>query len=289
MRESLKAALTALGVDIDTLMICDTHSHVYPSVPGEHNPASHAAYLAQTRAIGVKRHVVLQAKAHLEDAGCTPDAVAAMGLSCARGVVWEDPRWSGQDIEALHARGIRGVRVLYPPGVHPDAEALLVIARKIAPFGWHLVVQAEADVWPTAVDALNGLPCPVVIDHMGRLPVECDHAFPPYQALLRFVRAGGWIKLSAPYYATRGKAATFEPLHGRVRALLDIGWERALWAINWPHVNLGEHEKPDDGATLESLVRLFTSASEARAVLAGNAQRLYGFPDGVELPRTHAL
>jgi len=279
VRETLKAKLTALGVDPDSLKICDTHAHVYPSVPGEHNPASLAAYLANTRVLGVKRHVVLQAKAHVEDSRCTPDAVATIGLEFARGVVWEDPRWTAKDIIRLHELGIRGVRVLYSPGIYPNTKGLLTTSQKIAPFGWHLLVQAEADVWPMAVDALNALPCPVVIDHMGRLPVDFDTKFPPFLALQRFVRAGGWIKLSAPYYATRSKEATFSPLRSRVRALLDAGWERAIWATNWPHVNLSKHEQPDDGTTLESLVDLFTSAYEARAVLAENAQQLYGFTE----------
>lgn len=279
MRESLKRALAALGVDADTLQICDTHSHVYPSVPGQANPASLEAYLAHTREIGVRRHVVLHAKAHADDVHCTPQAIAAIGAARARGVVWEDPRWTAHDLGRLTTLGVRGVRVLFPPGTRPDPAALLATARKIAPHGWHLVVQAEADAWPDCVDALNAMPCPVVIDHIGRLPIELAAACPSFQALQRFLRAGGWIKLSAPYYATVGKHAGFEPLHERVRTLLDVGWERALWAINWPHVNLAENEKPDDGATLESLVSLFTSAAEAHAVLAGNAQRLYGFPD----------
>lgn len=257
---------------------CDTHSHVYPDADdGRPNEAPLADYLAVTQPLGVRRHVVVHSKAHRHDRQCTLDTVARLGLDCARAVVWEEPHWRDADLERLHAAGVRGVRTLHPPGVSVDVAALRATAARIAPLGWHLLVQAEAAEWPACAEALATLPCPVVVDHIGRLGPDATPEDASFQALLRFVRAGGWIKLAAPYYASRDGAADFRPIAARVQALLAAGGPRTIWGLNWPHVNLPAGRRPDERATLESLLEVIGSPEQARAVLADNAARLYGF------------
>ena len=258
---------------------CDTHSHVYPDTgEGRRNDAALEDYLDLTRSMGIGRHVVVHSKLHQHDAQCTLDTVGRIGLERARAIVWEDPDWDDTDLDHLHHAGVRGVRTLYPAGVPVDMEALRNTAARIAALGWHLLVQADAAAWPACVDALNALPCPVVIDHMGRCGADVTLESPSFQALLRFARHGGWIKLSAPYYATRDGVSDFRPLAPRVHALLEAAGSRAIWGLNWPHVSLDAGRRPDEPATLESLLEALGSVSQARAVLADNAARLYGFP-----------
>jgi D-galactarolactone isomerase len=280
VRESLKRACAARGLDTDTLLLCDTHSHIYPDTAPPSARAALADYRALADDVGLRRHVVVHSKAHRDDVASVTDAIERLGgPACARGVLWEDPQWSHDDLARLHAAGIRGVRTLHPPGTAPDLAALQATASKIAPLGWHLLVQAECADWAPHADALCALPCPVVLDHLGRLPPDTRPDDPTFLALLRFLRGGGWIKISAPYYGTVGGLPSFAPMGWRVRALLDAAPSRALWGLNWPHVNLRPDQRPDDVETLESLVSLFTSTAEARAVLSDNAARLYGFSD----------
>ena len=278
MREAVSHPVASLGMADWPHPPCDTHSHVYPDADdGRHNEASLEDYLGVARPLGVGRHVVVHSKAHRHDAQCTLDTVARIGLDRARAVVWEDTQWSDADLDRLHAAGVRGIRTLYPAGAPVDVAELRNTAAKVGPLGWHLLVQAEGAAWEDCADALNALPCPVVVDHIGRFGPDTALEATAFQALLRFVRHGGWIKLAAPYYATRDGAADFRPLAPRLHALLDAGGSRAIWGLNWPHVNLAVERRPDEAATLESLLAVIGTGPQARAVLADNAARLYDF------------
>ena len=256
--------------------ICDTHSHVYPDNPAQE--ATLDGYLQAAQSIGVGRHVIVHAKAHRHDPQCTLDTVARLGLDRARAVVWEDPGWGDADHRRLHDAGVRGLRFLYADGAPVAVEALAQSAARIAPWGWHLLVQADGTALNQEVlAALGRLACPVVIDHLGRFGPEVDARSSAFGALVRFLGEGGWVKLAAPYYATPDARADFRPLQARVHALLDAGGSRIIWGMNWPHVNLPADRRPDDAAAFESLLAVLRSESEARAVLASNAARLYGF------------
>ena len=278
MRQAVSPLAASFGLADWPHPPCDTHSHVYPDAhDGRRNDASLEEYLGVARSLGVGRHVVVHSKAHKHDSQCTLATVARIGLDRARAVVWEDPLWSDVDLERLHGAGVRGVRTLYPAGTPVDLAALRNVAAKVGPLGWHLLVQAEAREWPACADALNALPCPVVVDHLGRFGPDATLETPQFQALLRFVRQGGWVKVAAPYYGTRNGAADYRPLAARVQALLEAGGARAIWGLNWPHVNLAPERRPDEHATLESLLAVIGCGTQARAVLAENAAQLYNF------------
>jgi D-galactarolactone isomerase len=222
--------------------------------------------------------VIVHSKADSGEPAGTLETVSRLGLPRARAVVWDDPSRSGEDRERLHLAGVRGVRFLYPAGVPPDVAELHRSATRIAPHGWHLLVQADGGSLHAALLAeLCTLACPVVIDHIGRFAPDVDAGSRTFGALVRFVRDGGWVKLAAPYYGTADGSADFGPLRARIHALLDAGGSRIIWGMNWPHVNL--KARPDEARMLETLLALFRSQDEARAVLATNAARLYGFAE----------
>ena len=256
-----------------TAPVCDTHSHVFSDGSGK----GLDDYLGAARAAGVTRHVVVQAKAQRHDPQCTPAAITRLGLDRARGVVWDDARYGDEDLFRLHRAGVRGIRFLFEGREAVNVADLRAGAQRIAALGWHLLVQADGSAWPACADALVGLPCSVVVDHMGRIASGVPTASPEFRALLRFARNGGWVKLSAPYYGTHDRSADFRPLADRVRALLDAAPQRMVWAMNWPHLNVAGERRPDDAATLASLTEILGSGPAADAVLAHNAARLYGF------------
>ncbi|MGB3289229.1 MAG: amidohydrolase family protein [Burkholderiaceae bacterium] len=265
--------------------VCDTHSHIYgdagryPSVPGQ-QPESHATlddYLACAQAIGVQRHVFVQAKVYGDDPQCMLDGIARLGRQRARGIVMAGAALSRADAAGLHEAGVRGIRFLFPSGTAMDLAGIARAAERAADFGWSLLVQAEAAALAQACPELECMPCPIVVDHLGRLPAGMGVDAGPFQALLEFVANGGWIKLAAPYYGTPDGASDFNALSSRVHAFLDAGAERVIWGMNWPHPNLPAGSKPDDAATLESLLGILRSDDEKRAVLVDNPARLYGF------------
>ncbi|MGB6103221.1 MAG: amidohydrolase family protein [Pusillimonas sp.] len=264
---------------------CDTHSHIYgdtlryPLCAGhrlEHD-ATIDDYIAHTQGIGVQRHILVQAKSYGLDPQCLLDAVARLGQHRARGIVMADTALNPADMARLHEAGIRGMRFLFPDGAPVDMTAVGLAAEKAAAWGWSLLVQAEGPVLAQVAAALAHMPCPIVIDHLGRLPAGMDTEAPVFRALTAFVRNGGWIKLAAPYYGTPDGVSDFNALSSRVHAFLNAGAERVIWGMNWPHPNLPAGGKPDDAATLGSLLAVLRSEAEQRAVLVDNPARLYGF------------
>jgi 2-pyrone-4,6-dicarboxylate lactonase len=62
-----------------------------------------------------------------------------------------------------------------------------------------------------------------------------------------------------------------------VRMLVDAAPGRAVWGMNWPHLNLPAGRRPDEAAALSTLVEALGSDLAAGAVLARNPALLYGF------------
>jgi len=275
--------VTASDVSLPPLA-CETHSHVY----GDQQPyplhAGHAVpggslenYRKVCRSLGVERHVLVQAMAYATDTRWLLRAIAETGLSRARGVICPDDSLSADDLAELHRQGIRGVRFLSGPGAAVDTPAILATARRIAPLRWSVLVQAPAVALAEAYDALACAECPVVIDHMARVPPGMDVHDDVFQALLQFLRGGGWIKISAPYYGTDDGRADFGALRARLDGLLDTARDRAIWGMNWPHPSLAADRKPDEAATLRSLLAIMPDAATRQALFANNPARLYGF------------
>lgn len=265
-------------------LTCDTHSHVYgdpqifpapagPTVPG----GSLGNYLRVCHAVGVGRHVLVQAMAYGTDTRWLLKAIAETGLSRARGVICPDAALTAEGFAQLHERGIRGVRFLSGPGVAVDTAAVLETARRIAPLRWSVLVQAPAAALAAASEQLARADCPVVIDHMGRVPPGMDVQDGAFQSLLNFLRRGGWIKLSAPYYGTENGISDFGPLRARLDAFLDVAADRAIWGMNWPHPSLPAARKPDEATTVHSLLAAVPDAAVRRALFVDNPARLYDF------------
>ncbi|UYO92578.1 amidohydrolase family protein [Pollutimonas sp. M17] len=264
---------------------CDTHSHIYgdaaryPACPGQQaeSNATLDDYLGRAQELGIRRHVFVQAKAYGPDPQCMLDGIARLGRHRARGIVMACAALGQADMASLHEAGIRGIRYLFPQGAPVDLAAIGLAAERAAGLGWSLLVQAGGSELAQACADLEYMPCPIVIDHLGRFPAETGTDDKAFRTVVEFIANGGWIKLAAPYYGTPDGASDFNALSSRVHAFLDAGAERVIWGMNWPHPNLPAGHKPDDAATLGSLLDILRSDDEKHAVLVDNPARLYGF------------
>lgn len=258
----------------------DCHSHIYPQdtakfpvAPGKdfESGASLADYDRVSGQLGINRSVFVQGKAYPDDMS-TLNAVAEAGPERARALLFLPSKPSEADLIRWQDAGVRGFRFLYQPGQSVDMDEVRRGAALAAPRNWHVIVQAESDALAQVYRALLDLPCPAVIDHLGRLPRTDNRS--ALASLLHFASAGGWIKLAAPYNVTADGQSHFSSIAPAIRDMLEAAPTRTIWGLNFPHPNLPAGRKPDERSTLLSLLALLT-LEERRAVFVGNPSRLY--------------
>lgn len=261
-------------------LACDCHVHVYePGYPlaptatfqPPHAPAS--AYQAVQQALGLGRVIVVQPTGYGFDNRCTLDAIAQLGPG-ARGIAVVPPDIPQRELQLLHEAGIRGVRYMMLAGGLLGWDTLEAMARRIAPLGWNINLQLDGRALPRHEALLQRLPCPVVIDHVGKFLGPVDPTGEAMTTLHRLLAAGHcWIKLSAPYESSRSGPPDYADVAALVRALAQAHPQRCLWASNWPHPNVVP--RPSDAALLDWAEALLGDARER--ILVDNPARLYGF------------
>ena len=187
----------------------DAHAHVigdpreFPMSSGRSytpEPASLDEYLAMLDRYGIARGVLVQPSVYGNDHRCLLDALDRSN-GRLRGIAVPSPDATTQDLEAMHERGVRGVRcnLINPGGLSPAAVTAWKPALRA--MGWHVelhIAVGQLAGWPDLVESFD---IPVVVDHMGRPAPDClDPLSAELAPLIRLVRAGRClVKLSAPY------------------------------------------------------------------------------------------
>jgi predicted TIM-barrel fold metal-dependent hydrolase len=283
---------------------CDCHAHVFG--PYERFPLHHDRpytppeaplrdLRAMHRALGVERVVIVAASPYGPDNAALLDALGHLGAA-GRGVVGLAADVAAADLEAMHAAGVRGVRVnLASVGADdPQAaeETLRATAERVAPLDWHVDLHAGLATIAALRDTIAAAPAVTVVDHFGLADPAAGPAQPGFAALCELAAAGrAYVKLSAPErIGDDPDGADRAGVAALARALLDAAPERMLWASDWPHTGGGPHgggardpsevepfRDVDDARALARLYEWTRDADEARRVLADNPARLYGF------------
>lgn len=262
---------------------CDCHMHVYDArfavAPGATVPtqATAADYLQVRRALGLTRAVVVQPNAYRFDNACLVDAMATFGAG-ARGVATVPPDIADDELEQLHAQGVRGVRYHLLPGGPLSLDSLETMAARIAPLGWNINLQLDGHELPQHEAMLARLPCKLVIDHNGKFlePVAPEH--PGMQALLRLLDRGrSWVKLSAAYETSLEGPPHYGDVGLLAKRFVEAAPERCLWASNWPHP--GKKVVPSNAAMLDLLLEWAPDDAVRTKILVDNPATVYGFAD----------
>ncbi|MEO8079531.1 MAG: amidohydrolase family protein [Caldimonas sp.] len=248
----------------------------YPLDP-RRNYTPHECSLADYRRVmatcGIERAVLVQPSVYGTDNRALLDALAEGGPSFRAVVVPRADTGDGE-LEAMHAAGVRGLRLnLVNPAMLGVDEALRLCAR-VAGLGWHLQVHVALSTAAgrQALSELAGAAgVPIVVDHLGR-----PEPGPAPQALLDLLASGrGWVKLSAPYRVSH-EPPPHADLLPMVRALVAAHPDRLLWASDWPHSELAA-DAPDDAALVDLLADWLPDPVTRRRVCVDNPAQLYGF------------
>ena len=267
----------------------DAHCHVFgPMAEFPFSPK--AKYLPQDAGpdmlfalrdhLGFSRNVIVQASCHGTDNAATLHAIAQSGGK-ARGVAVVDPAISAEDLAALHAGGIRGIRFNFLKRLVDDApkDKFLEVAQRL-PQGWHVVIYFEADILEELRPFMDAIPVPLVIDHMGRPDVRQGPDGPDMRAFRRFLESRDdiWFKATCPdrldAIKEGGQGDPWDAFAAAVAPLVADYPDRALWGTDWPHPNM-DTEIPDDGHLVDMIPRIAPSADVQTKLLIDNPMRLY--------------
>jgi len=271
----------------------DAHCHVFG--PGNQFPyaperkytpcdASKEQLFALRDHLGFARNVVVQATCHGADNSAMLDALQQAD-GRARGVATVRRDVSDDELQRLHAAGVRGVRFNYIKRLVDSTpkDELKEIAQRVAPLGWHVVIYFEAVDLPELWEFFTSLPVTLVVDHMGRPDVTKPVDGPEFQLFVRFMRENPnvWCKVTCPERlsstgpaALDGERAAYRDVVPFARHLVENFSDRVLWGTDWPHPNLTGH-MPDDGLLVDFIPHIAPTAALQRKLLVENPRRLY--------------
>lgn len=264
----------------------DAHCHVFG--PGDEFPyaperkytpcdASKEKLWALRDRLGFERNVIVQATCHGADNSALVDALEDAG-DRARGVATVKGSVSDDELHALHAAGVRGVRFNFVKRL-VDAlpfDSLETIARRIEPLGWHIVIYFEAAELPELFDFFTSLPTTVVVDHMGRPNVTQPLDGPEFELFVRLMadNPNFWSKVSCPERLSQSGPPHYADVVPFARRIVEEFSDRVLWGTDWPHPNLKRH-MPDDGKLVDYIPTIATTPELQRKLLVDNPMRLY--------------
>jgi 2-pyrone-4,6-dicarboxylate lactonase len=264
----------------------DAHCHVFG--PGDRFPYSPTRKYTPCDApkenlwalrdfLGFERNVIVQASCHGTDNAALLDALEHSN-GRARGVAAVSRDVTTGELEAMHSAGVRGVRFNFVKRL-VDAlprDALLEVAEKIAPLGWHIVIYFEAPDLAELYDFFTSLPTTVVVDHMGRPDVTRTPDGPEFGLFVKLMaeHENFWTKVSCPERLSKSGPPAYDDVVPFARHLVEAFPDRVLWGTDWPHPNMKSH-MPDDGKLVDFIPRIATTAELQERLLVANPMRLY--------------
>ncbi len=263
-------------------LACDCHMHIYDS----RFPAAASATIKPPDAavgdyrklqarLGSTRNVVVTPSTYGTDNRVTLAAIEALGPT-ARGIGVVGPDVSVEELKALHAGGIRGIRFNLAVGAFLTPEMIAPLSRKIAEFGWHVQVNMAPDLLLSLGEVLMNLPTPLVVDHLARIPQPAGVDHPAFALMRRLLDKGhGWVKLSGAYISSVDGTPDYADAGRVAAAFAKAAPERVLWGSDWPHPT--KADKPDDAALLDLVGQWVPDTAARQKLFVDNPTRLFGF------------
>ena len=264
----------------------DCHFHVFgpetrfPYAPGRsYTPpdASIADYETLAAKLGYSRAVIVQPSVYGLDNSRTLSFLSESRIP-TRAVLVLDPNISERELEALHERGARGVRVNLVFSAGLALEAATILADKIRGLGWHLQFLADVSEVASLKALVRDLNIPVVFDHLGHTPVKKGVKDRGFQDLLHLVADGkAWVKLTGAYRVTNMQKPPYDDAAPFVEALLEANPAQLLSGTDWPHPSI-PIAMPDDADLMDMFGNWVSDEVLRHRIFVDNPERLYGFP-----------
>ena len=271
---------------------CDCHHHIYdPRFP--YNPkavlkppaATVSDYRVLQKRLGTSRNVMVQPSTYGTDNRCVLDVLAQMGPD-SRAVCVVNSAVTDAELKTLNDAGVRGIRIQFGLGNPVSAEEVIPLAKRVAPMGWHIQTNMPADQLVAMESLLLSLPCPVIVDHLGR---ATDVGQPQYDTVRRLLQSGhGWIKVSGAYLYGGGVPPDYAGASRAAKGYIATAPDRCVWGSDWPHPDatkvLNPVAMPDDVVLFNLMADWAPDEKLRHQILVENPEKFYGF-DPAKRPR----
>lgn len=264
----------------------DTQSHLYlpgfpaqpggpdlpPALPG---PSEYRQVMAW---LGIERIVITQGNAHQFDNGNLLACLDSMG-EVARGVAVIDGTTPDDQMEALHARGVRGARIMDLPGGAVGLVDLPETDARTSAAGWMLAVQFDGSDIEEHFALLAQVKSRWVFDHHGKFFRGAEPNGPEVDMVKRLIDGGNcWFKFSGCYESSRSGGPDYPDIAVVARVIAEYAPQRIIWGTNFPH-NFAQTtvDYPDDAALLDTSLSWLPDDAARRMALVTNPEELFDF------------
>jgi predicted TIM-barrel fold metal-dependent hydrolase len=260
----------------------DCHLHIYegrfpvdPKSKLRPPDATVADYRQVQERIGTTRCVIVQPSTYGVDNRCMLQAVAQLGRS-ARGIAVIHPGIADAELKRMDAGGVRGIRFNLEQAGATTLDMVEPLAKRIAPLGWHIQVNAGPEKIREAAEIWKGLPVEVVFDHLAHVPEPggVDSAYRLVADLLEKRKA--WVKLSGVYIDSKVGPPSYSDRKAITQAYVKDAPDRLVWGTDWPHPTVSG-PKPDNLVLLNLLLEWVPDEETRTRILVRNPEKLYGF------------
>lgn len=228
---------------------------------------------------GIKHAVLTQPSVYGTDNSCMLDIVDRMeGKFIAIAAVGADI--TDAELEALHERRVRGVRVnLVDKGGMPfeDIRAVQKFTDRIKHLGWHLELLMHIHEFDDLRATMNAMAVDVSVGHLGYMKTSNSLTHPGFQDFLDLMRDGKcWTKLSGSYRITTQEKPPYSDVTPYSRTTIKANEGRVIWGTNCPHPWVSGH-MPNDGALMNQLADWALDPGLRKKILVNNPGVLFRF------------
>ena len=265
----------------------DCHAHIfdrferYPlsgSRKYDPPPCTREDWFALHAALGVERGVQVHGSPYGFDNSITEDFLRAEPARL-RGVAALSPAADDALIRRLDGAGFRAARLMDQFATGATTADLDVLAKKLAPFGWHLEINITKSAdWVALEQKLLDCPVPVVFDHLGRTRGAEGVNAPGFKVVrhLRSKRRDFHTKISSWYRLSDAGPPGYDDMRPFAQILLADHPLQCVWGTNWPHPGI-HRDMPNDADLLDQLESWLPSEEVRVPLFATNAAKLYRF------------
>ena len=143
---------------------CNAHLHIIdPAYPNDGKAEAQIGTVSMYRRLAeelqLERAVFVQAKPFGTDNTCLTDAIARFGAENARGIAVVQPDVTDAELEALHAKGVRGLRysVWNPSNAVVSFDDCAPLSERVKHLGWNMQLHMGAKQIAQHADVIRAL------------------------------------------------------------------------------------------------------------------------------------